>query len=143
MQYLLHHLLDHSVHYRWDTVMGHDLFPPRAERARLLLADGGLISVQALNKFTNVARRKLGQPWGEINEKLGAVRALCEVKPLTVATHERALTLAERYGYQIYDALQLASALENGCSILYTEDLQHGQQIEGLTIRNPFEMERK
>lgn len=116
---------------------------PRAEGARLLLADGGLISVQALNEFTNVARRKLGQPWGEINEKLGAVRALCEVKPLTVATHERALALAERYGYQIYDALQLASALENGCSILYTEDLQHGQQIEGLTIRNPFEMERK
>ena len=116
---------------------------PRAERARLLLADGGLISVQALNEFTNVARRKLGQPWGEINEKLGAVRALCEVKPVTVATHERALALAERYGYQIYDAMQLASALENGCSILYTEDLQHGQQIEGLTIRNPFEMERK
>ncbi len=112
---------------------------PRAERARLLLADGGLISVQALNEFTNVARRKLRQPWNEINEKLGAVRALCEVRPLTVATHERALDLAERYGYQIYDALQLASALENGCSILYTEDLQNGQQIEGLTIRNPFE----
>ena len=107
---------------------------PRAERARLLLADGGIISVQALNEFTNVARRKLGQPWGEINEKLGAVRALCEVQPLTVTTHERALALAERYGYQIYDALQLASALENGCSILYTEDLQDGQQIEGLTI---------
>jgi predicted nucleic acid-binding protein len=116
---------------------------PRAERARLLLADGGLISVQALNEFTNVARRKLGQTWDEINEKLGAVRALCEVKPLTLATHERALALAERYGYQIYDALQLASALENGCSILYTKDLQHGQKIEGLTIRNPFEMERK
>ena len=116
---------------------------PRAERARRLLADGGLISVQALNEFANVARCKLRQPWGEINEKLGAVRALCEVKPLTVATHERALALAERYGYRIYDALQLASAIENGCSILYTEDLQHGQQIEGLTIRNPFEIERK
>ncbi|HEY2016006.1 MAG TPA: PIN domain-containing protein [Bryobacteraceae bacterium] len=111
---------------------------PRAERARLLIAEGGLISVQALNEFTNVARRKLGQPWREINEKLGAVRALCEVKPLTVATHERALALAERCGYQIYDALQLASALENGCNVLYTEDLQDGQQIEGLTIRNPF-----
>jgi predicted nucleic acid-binding protein len=86
---------------------------------------------------------QIGATLGEINEKLGAVRALCEVKPLTVATHERALALAERYGYQIYDALQLASALENGCSILYTDDLQHGQQIEGLTIRNPFQMERK
>ena len=116
---------------------------PRAERARLVLAGGGLVSVQALNEFINVARRKLRQPWGEINEKLGAIRALCEVKPITVVTHERALAIAERYAYQIYDALQLASALENGCRILYTEDLQHGQQIEGLTIRNPFEMERK
>ena len=111
---------------------------PRAERARLLLAGGGIVSVQALNEFTNVARRKLGQPWREINEKLGAVRALCEVRPLTVATHERALALAERYTYQIYDALHLASALESGCSVLYTEDLQHGQHIDGLTIRNPF-----
>jgi predicted nucleic acid-binding protein len=85
---------------------------PRGERARLLLADGGIICVQALNEFTNVARRKLGQPWGEINEKLGAVRALCEVKPLTVATHERALALAERYGYQIYDALHLARSFD-------------------------------
>ena len=115
---------------------------PRAERARTLLANGGIISVQALNEFTNVARRKLGQPWGEIKEKLGAVRALCEVKALTVDTHERARALAERYGYRFYDALQLASALESGCSILYTEDMQHGQQIEGLTIRNPFETKR-
>lgn len=99
--------------------------------------------MQALNEIANVARRKLRQPWGEINEKPGAVRALCAVKPLTVATHERALGLAERYGYQIYDALQLASAIENGCSIVYTENLQHGQKIEGLTIGNPFEMERK
>lgn len=90
-----------------------------------------LYAVRPLDEFTNVARRKLGQPWGEINEKLGAVRAVCEVKPLTVATHERALALTERYGYQIYDALHLASALENGCSILYMEDLHHGQQIEG------------
>jgi predicted nucleic acid-binding protein len=114
---------------------------PRAKRARLLLAEGGIISVQALNEFANVARRKLGQPWIEINEKLGAIRALCQVRPLTVATHERALALAERYGYQIYDALHLASALEGGCSILFTEDMQHGQQIEGLTIRNPFQSE--
>ena len=111
---------------------------PRAERARLLLAAGGIISVQALNEFTNVARRKLGQPWSEIHEKLGAIRALCEVNAVTLATHDRALGLAERYGYGIYDALHLAAALESGSSVLYTEDLQHGQEIEGITIRNPF-----
>jgi predicted nucleic acid-binding protein len=116
---------------------------PRAEPARLLLAGGGIISVQALNEFTNVARRKLGQSWSEVNEKLGAIRILCEVTPITLATHERALSIAERYGYRIYDALHLAAALESGCSVLYTEDMQHGQEIEGLTIRNPFLREGK
>jgi len=111
---------------------------PRTERALGLLAGGGIISVQALNEFANVARRKLGQSWSEVREKLGAIRVLCEVRPLTLAAHERALAIAERYGYGIYDALHLASALEAGCSLLYSEDMQDGQKIEGLMIRNPF-----
>ncbi|WP_252263399.1 hypothetical protein [Paracidobacterium acidisoli] len=41
-------------------------------------------------------------------------------------------------GYQIYDALVIAAALEAGCTTLYSEDMQDGQKIDGLTIRNPF-----
>jgi predicted nucleic acid-binding protein len=43
-----------------------------------------------------------------------------------------------RYGYSIYDALILAAALEADCDVLYTEDMQNGQVIGPLTIRNPF-----
>jgi predicted nucleic acid-binding protein len=53
-------------------------------------------------------------------------------------THRAALRICERYGYSVYDGLILASALEGGCKKLYSEDLQHGQVIEGLRIENPF-----
>lgn len=46
---------------------------------------------------------------------------------------------SERYRFSIYDSMLLASALEAGCRTFYREDLHHGQRIEGLTIRNPFQ----
>jgi predicted nucleic acid-binding protein len=112
---------------------------PRAAIAEKLLADGGWISVQVLNEFAAVARRKLDMSWEETREALSAIRALCETPtPLSIETHQAALEIAARYGYQIYDALILAAALESHCDILYTEDMQNGQSIGPLLIRNPF-----
>lgn len=51
---------------------------------------------------------------------------------------ESALLVRQRWGYGFYDSLVIAGALACGVGTLYSEDLQHGQQIEGLTIRNPF-----
>jgi len=48
------------------------------------------------------------------------------------------MRLCQRYGFSIYDGTVVASALETGCRVLYTEDLQHGQVIDGLRIENPF-----
>lgn len=112
---------------------------PRAEAALGLLAEGGLVGVQTLNEFVAVAGRKLRMPWPEIVEALGAIRILCAAPvPVTVATHDKALRIVERYGYSIYDALVIAAALEASCHTLYSEDMRDGQVIEGLTIRNPF-----
>jgi predicted nucleic acid-binding protein len=112
---------------------------PRAAMAEKLLADGGWISVQVLNEFAAVARRKLDMSWEETREAFLAIRALCETPtPLSIETHQAALEIAARYGYQIYDALILAAALESHCDILYTEDMQNGQSIGPLIIRNPF-----
>jgi len=111
----------------------------RAAVAEGLLAQGGNLSVQVLNEFAAVARRKLNMSWPEISEALDAVRTLCEAAaPLTIEIHEAALGIAERYGYQIYDALILAAAIDADCDVLYTEDMQDGQQLGALTIRNPF-----
>jgi predicted nucleic acid-binding protein len=111
----------------------------KANRVEELLAAGGAISVQVLNEFVAVASRKLGMTWGEIRDALSPIRAICEVAPVSLATHDRALDIAERYGFSFYDATIVASALDAGCDTLYSEDLQDGQVIEKrLTLRNPF-----
>jgi predicted nucleic acid-binding protein len=112
----------------------------RATKAETLLATGGMISVQSLNEFVSVARRKLGMSWKEVKEFLDLVSILCpKPVPISLDTHRGALTIAEKYGYGIYDALIVAAALEAACTTLYSEDLQDGQFIERqLTIRNPF-----
>jgi predicted nucleic acid-binding protein len=105
----------------------------------LLAAGGGVLSVQVLNEFVAVARRKLDRSWEEIRHALDILRVLCpEPVPLTVETHERAVQIAERYGYSIFDSLIVAAAINAGASTLYTEDMRDGQAIDGLTIRNPF-----
>ena len=112
----------------------------RSDTARALLARRGIVSIQVLNEFANVACRKLRRPWPEIVRALDAIRTLCHPPlPMTLNTHQFALTIAEQTGYQFYDALIVAAALEAGCEILYSEDLQHGRLIDGcLTILDPF-----
>ena len=51
---------------------------------------------------------------------------------------ERGLRIRSRYRYSFYDSLIIAAALKAGCRDLYSEDLQDGQRIEQLTIKNPF-----
>jgi predicted nucleic acid-binding protein len=112
--------------------------PAKADRAEALIAAGGVISVQVLNEFVSVATRKLAMSLPEIREVLSAIRVLCSVEPLSVETHDLGLDLAERFGYSIYDSLIIAAALLAKCAVLYSEDMQHGQKIEGVMIRNPF-----
>jgi predicted nucleic acid-binding protein len=112
---------------------------PKREPAREALAVGGVISAQVLNEFTNVSRRKQKREWAEIEAALAVVRArFPEVVPLTAETHAAALALARDHGFPFYDALILAAAIEAGCDTLYSEDMQDGRAIGGLTIRNPF-----
>jgi predicted nucleic acid-binding protein len=112
--------------------------PAKADRAEELIAAAGVISVQVLNEFASVASRKSAMSPAEIREILFAVRASCRVEPLTVETHDRAVDLMERFRISFYDAAIVASALLAKCQLLYSEDMQHLQRIEAVTIRNPF-----
>lgn len=116
---------------------------PRNAVAENLLGHGCEISVQVLNEFANVARRKLGFSWAEITEAIEAITTLSRaVHPLELATHQDAIRLAERHKFGLYDALIVASALRTGCTVLYSEDQQHGLVVEGqLRIENPFRAE--
>jgi predicted nucleic acid-binding protein len=112
---------------------------PRTKVAEDLLYAGGMVSVQVLNEFVAAARRKFKMSWQEIEKALAAFRALCPGPvAITLKTHEAAIKIATRYGYGIYDSLVIAAAQEASCDVLYSEDMQSGHQIEGLTIHNPF-----
>ena len=112
----------------------------RAIKAEALLAGGGVVSVQSLNEFVSVARRKLGMSWKEVREFLDLICVLCpKPVPVSLGVHRGAVAIAEKYGYSIYDALIASAALDAGCKTLYSEDLQDGQVIHRqLTILNPF-----
>jgi predicted nucleic acid-binding protein len=112
----------------------------RALRAEELLASGGVVSVQSLNEFASVARRKLGMSWVQVKQFLDLICVLCpDPVPVLLETHKLAVSIAEKYGYRIYDALLISSALHADCKVLYSEDLQDGQLINRqLAIRNPF-----
>lgn len=111
----------------------------KADRAEALLAARVVISVQVLNEFAHVARRKFKLEWTSLSQALTDIRRFAEVHALTVATHERGLVLAERYRLGLYDAMIAAAALEAGCVTLASEDFQAGQKLDGrLRVINPF-----
>ena len=111
----------------------------KADQARALFAGGGKLSVQVLNEFTAVSRRKQKRDWREIAEAISDVLALVDPPlALTLELHAAARALAEDHQLSFYDALIVAAAIEAGCDILYSEDMQHGRTIGGLSIVNPF-----
>jgi predicted nucleic acid-binding protein len=112
----------------------------RAAAAQDLLARGCIVGVQTLNEFVSVARRKLAMTWGEIDEALSSLRAVCaRIVPMDLAVHEAALAIARRHGLAIFDATVVAAALAARCETLWSEDMHDGLRIEdALRVRNPF-----
>ncbi len=104
----------------------------------LLLEDERIVSTQVLSELSNVLSSKVKQSWPIIH---GVIQEVCDsftLMMVTEATVTSAISLAERYKYSYYDSLILASALEAQCEVLYSEDFQHNQIIEGVRIINPF-----
>ena len=111
----------------------------KADQAEQLVRSGGIISVQVLNEFANVARRRMQLSWNETRTLLDLIRKLLTVVPLDLETHQHGINIAERYQLSIYDGLIVAAALRAECTTLWTEDLQHGLRIENrLQVLNPF-----
>ena len=103
------------------------------------LEDGrGCISYQVVQETLNVLTRKLQAAAEDAGRLLDDVlMPLWRVNP-TRTLYRRGLNLRTRYGFSFYDSLIVAAALEAGCKVLYSEDLQHGQRIDGVTVMDPF-----
>ena len=115
-----------------------DIASPKRPLALKLVMSGGVISAQVLNEFTDVARRKYKASFADIGLALMPIREVCQVLPLTLEVHDRGVEIALVHLLRIYDACIVAAADLSGCDVLYTEDMNHGQRIGRVEIRNPF-----
>lgn len=113
---------------------------PKRNRAFAVLEQRPAASVQLLNEYAHLSRRKFGRSWTEIEQDLKIVRSLlAQVLAVTDEANRSALRIAARYQLSFYDALMLAVALTAGAEILFSEDMQHGLVVEGaLRIIDPF-----
>lgn len=112
----------------------------RQEIATGLIVTGGAISVQCLNEFVRVARGKLGLAWAAVEQASSEFQELCgEIVSISLDVHRSGMSLAQRYGFSVFDAMIVAAALESNCGTLYSEDMHDGLVVGGrLTIVNPF-----
>jgi predicted nucleic acid-binding protein len=110
----------------------------KTKHSTSLILAGGIVSVQVLDEFANVARKKQRLSWPEIETVIMAVKTCCEVVPVTLETHELGVTLARRHNFSVYDAMIIAAAQLAGCQTLYSEDMHEGHAVGGLRIENPY-----
>lgn len=112
----------------------------RAGRALRLIEDGGVVGIQSLNEFSNVALRKLRMGWDDLHAALDMIRDLCTLSaPVDLMHHENGLAIAQLHRLSIFDAMIVADALRSECGTLWSEDMHDGLVVDGrLTIRNPF-----
>jgi predicted nucleic acid-binding protein len=119
--------------------------PTKARKATRLVREAvdtgkGIVSYQVVQEFFNVAFRRFAQPMSvaEAEQYLITVfRPLLAIHS-SPALYVEALRIAGKHRLAWYDSIVVASALEGHCDTLYSEDFQHGLEIEGLRIENPF-----
>jgi predicted nucleic acid-binding protein len=119
--------------------------PAKARRAAQLIRQAadtgnGVVSYQVVQEFFNLAFRRFQHPMNvaEAEQYLITVfRPLLAVHS-SQALFVEAMRIAARHHFAWYDCLIVAAALQSQCGVLYSEDLQHGQEIERLVIENPF-----
>ncbi|MCY4477654.1 MAG: PIN domain-containing protein [Gammaproteobacteria bacterium] len=105
-----------------------------------LRSGSAIISFQVVQETLNTITRKLPVPAtpGQAGVFLtGTLIPLWKVNP-SRELYRRGLQIQAVYQFAFYDSLIVAAALEAGCRTLFSEDLQHGQVIERLAVKNPF-----
>ena len=92
-----------------------------------------------VNECSHVLRRKAGWRPSQIAAELTLLIGVARLVDVRMSEVRAALAVAECYGFSHFDSHIVATALAADCTTLYTEDLQHGQVIDGrLTLVNPF-----
>lgn len=105
---------------------------------QLIQESNSFISTQVLQELTNTLTRKFKFPYHATVPVLNQCCQNNNVHINTETTIVEACTIASRYGFSFFDSLIIAAAIESKCRLVYSEDMQHNQVINGLQIVNPF-----
>jgi predicted nucleic acid-binding protein len=99
-----------------------------------------VISYQVIQEFFNWALVKgpVKMPHDDAQHYLATTFRPLHVVPPSIGLVSDAIRLQDRYRLSWYDSLIVSAAQHGGCKILYSEDLQHGQQFGAVTVKNPF-----
>ncbi len=117
---------------------------PKYDRARELINDlwrggTGCVSIQVFQEFYANATRKLARPLApELAIQIIADLSHWQVHRPNVNDVIEAIHLHTRRQISFWDAMILTSARRLGCQTLWSEDLNTGQNYEGIEVRNPF-----
>jgi predicted nucleic acid-binding protein len=112
---------------------------PKQEISISLLRKNPCISTQVIMESVNVCIRKLKLSKEKAFENATYLLKSCEIITITAPILTNAFSISLQYQLSHWDSLIIASAIEAGCTTLYSEDLQHNQLIENkLQIINPF-----
>ncbi len=111
----------------------------KRERAKAIMRDKPVISTQVANEFINICIKKAKFGLTVTHRLVEALLTICPVMPVDDKTVRNAMKIAQLYQFSHWDCLIIAAAQQAGCAILYSEDLQHGQRIDQLTLINPFQ----
>jgi len=107
--------------------------------ARDLIVRSPIVCSQTLAEYISVLHRILKIPKAFIISACMPNLKYCQIQVVDIATLQTAEHLIQRYDFQLFDAIIVASALETGCNTLYSEDMQHNMKIDRkLSIINPF-----
>ena len=114
-------------------------FPDKKQLSENLIDSLPIISTQNISEFANICIRKFKFDKAITIQIINRILKKCVLQNCTTSTYLLAEKLMIQYQFQLFDSIIVASALESGCDILYTEDMQHGLFVEKqLTICNPF-----
>lgn len=103
-----------------------------------LVEGEGMVSVQVLREFYNASRRLKSAVSDERAMEMVRYFSTFNILSEDFGMVIQAIRLSQEYMLSFWDALIIEAALKGGADRLFTEDLQHGQVIEGLRIENPF-----
>jgi predicted nucleic acid-binding protein len=107
--------------------------------AKEIITKCNIISLQVVNETVYVLLKKFNFTLPEVETIVQFMKQKFVISDLNIYTLDQTIKISTKYGFSFWDSMMIASALNNHCSVLFTEDMHHNQIIEErLQIINPF-----